>query len=228
MIASPPIETAVEMPETRGAERRGHLGRHAAGAGDDADRALLVGLGRVLGRAADAAHLDDVGDDDPEAVGADDAGAAQVGELDHLGDVATRDALGDDHDDLDAVLDGLEDRVLGERGRDRDDRAVDRRAVMGDGLGDGVEDRHAVDLAAQSARRDAADDLGALAVVQALAREVDRLATGDALDDERRVLIDEDRHQAAAPWIFCDGARCGLVQRHAAVGVLARRTSRGS
>ena len=35
-------------------------------------------------------------------------------------------------------------------------------AVVGDGLRDGVEHGHAVDLAAEAARRDAADDLRAL------------------------------------------------------------------
>ena len=66
------------------------------------------------------------------------------------GDVAARDALGDDDDELDAVVDRLEHRVLGERGRDGDDGAVDRAAVVLDGLRDGVEDRHAVDLAARA------------------------------------------------------------------------------
>ncbi len=110
-----------------------------------------------------------------------------VGELDHLGDVAARDALGDDHDQLDAVLDRLEHGVLGEGGGDGDDRAVDRGAVVRDGLGDGVEHRHAVHLAAEPPGRDAADDLRAGAVVEALARQVDGLAAGDALDDEGRV-----------------------------------------
>ena len=77
------------------------------------------------------------------------------------GDVAARDALGDDHDELDAVVDRLEDGVLGEGGGDGDDGAVDRPAVVLDGLGDGVEDRHAVDVAAEPAGRDAADDLRA-------------------------------------------------------------------
>ena len=72
------------------------------------------------------------------------------------------------------------------------------RAVVLDGLGDGVEHRHAVDLAAEPAGGDAADDLRAGAVVEALAREVDRLAAGDALDDERRVGVDEDAHPATA------------------------------
>ena len=40
------------------------------------------------------------GHDDPQAVGADDARAAQARQLDHLGDVAAGDALGDDHDSL--------------------------------------------------------------------------------------------------------------------------------
>ena len=161
MIASPPIETAVDWPSPAAVsvedisvvmppERL----ITPTGPGEYAWRALRAGP-------ADAAHLDHVGDDDPEAVRADDPRAALVGELDHLGDVGARDPLGDDHDEPDAVLDRLEHGVLGERGRDRDDRAVDRRAVVRDGLGDGVEHRHAVDVAAEPARRDAADDLRA-------------------------------------------------------------------
>src|SRR5438105_3952101 len=57
-----------------------------------------------------------------------------------------------------------------------------------------VEDRYAVDVATPAAGRDAADDAGALAVVQALARQVHRLAPGDPLDDEGRGLVDEDAH----------------------------------
>src|SRR5207344_1539705 len=86
--------------ETGGGERGGDLGGHPAGAGHDADRAGLVGLGGVFGRAADAAHLADARRDDPEAVGADDARAPQIGQLDHLRDVAARDPLGDDDDQL--------------------------------------------------------------------------------------------------------------------------------
>src|SRR5207253_3266648 len=44
-----------------------------------------------------------------------------------------------------------------------------------------------------TARRHAADD--PRPVVEALARQVHGLAPGDALDDDRRVLVDEDRHQ---------------------------------
>ena len=78
-------------------------------------------------------------------------------------------------------------------------------AVVLDRLRDRVEDRHAVDLAALAARRDAADDLRAGAVVEALAGQVHGLAAGDALDDEGRVLVDEDAH-AAAP-IFSTARR---------------------
>ena len=95
-------------------------------------------------------------------------------------------------------------------GRDRDDGAVDRAAVRLDGLRDRVVDRHAVDVAALAARRDAAHDLRALAVVQALAGQVDGLAARDALDDERRGRVDEDAHVVATasdPAIFATARR---------------------
>ena len=193
MIASPPIETAVETPSPGGRQRGGDLRGHAAGAAHHADRAGLVGDGGVACRAADAAHLGDAGDDQAEAVGADDPRALGVGQLDHHRDVAARDPLGDDHDRLDAGVQRLEDGVARAGGGDGDDRAVGHdAAVVLDDLLDGVEHRHAVDLAALAAGGHAADDLRA--VVEALAREVDRLAPGDALDDEGRVLVDQDRH----------------------------------
>jgi hypothetical protein len=85
--------------------------------------------------------------------------------------------------------------------------------VVLDRLGDGVEHRHAVDVAAQPPRGDAADDLRAGAVVEALAREVDGLAPRDALDDERRVRVDEDAQAAVA------APSRRLVERDRAVGV---------
>src|SRR4029077_18625951 len=169
-----------------------------------------VGLRRVLGRAADAAHLADFRDDQAEAVGADDAGAVHIGDLVHLGDVAAWDPLGDDDDQLDPAQDRLQHGVLGEGGGDGDDRAVDRPAVVLDRLGDGVEDRHAVHLAALAARGRGADPLGA--VVEALAGQVHRLATGDALDDEGGLLGEQDAHQAGAPWTLAT-ARPAASQR---------------
>src|SRR5205807_572600 len=121
--------------------------------------------------------------------------------------------LGHDHHELDAVLEGFEHRVLGERGGDGDDRAVDRAAMVSDRLGDRVEHRDAVDVAAEAARGHAADDLGAFAVVEALPGQIDGLAAGDPLDDEGGVVVDQDAHQAAlpapagAPWIFSTARR---------------------
>ena len=88
------------------------------------------------------------------------------------------------------------------------------RSVVRDGLVDGVEDGHAVHVAALAPGRDAADDLRARAVVQALAREVDRLAPGDALDDEGRGLVDEDAHPAA-PSTARRAASCSEIERSA-------------
>src|SRR6185369_5167213 len=124
-----------------------------------ANRPRHVGLRGVHGGAADAAHLRDPGRDQPEAVGPDDPGSALAGELDHLGDVASRDPLGDDDDQLDPVLDRLHDGILGEGGGNGGDGAVGRRAVVLDRLLDGVEDGHAVNLAALATGGDAADDL---------------------------------------------------------------------
>ena len=59
--------------------------------------------------------------------------------------------------ELDAVPRRLEHGVLRERGGDRDDGPVDRAAVVRDGLRDRVEDLDAVDLAAETTRRDTAD-----------------------------------------------------------------------
>jgi hypothetical protein len=67
-----------------------------------------------------------------------------------------------------------------------------------DHLSDRVEDGNAMDLAPLSPGRDTADDLRA--VVEALAREVHRLPSGDALDDEREVLVEENAH-----WITSAG-----------------------
>ena len=64
--------------------------------------------------------------------------------------------------------------------------------VVVDGVGDRVEDRDALDVLAALARRDAGDDVRAVgAVAQA---EEAALAPGQALDDEPRVAVDEDRH----------------------------------
>ena len=152
MIASPPIDTAVDWPSPAAVSVLEISVVIPPLRDITPTEPGRVGLGRVLRGAADAAHLDHVGNDHAEAVGADDARALRVRELDHLGDVAARDPLRDDHDQLDAVLERLEHRVLGEGGGDGHDRAVDRRAVVLDRLLDGVEHRHAVHVAALAAR----------------------------------------------------------------------------
>ena len=60
-------------------------------------------------------------------------------------------------DRADAGVDGLVDRVGGEPRRDEDQRRV--RAGLLDRLGDGVEDRDALDVLAALAGRDAGDDV---------------------------------------------------------------------
>ena len=87
-------------------------------------------------------------------------------------------------------VDRLVDRVGREAGRHEDHRRV--RARLGDGVGDGVEDGNPLDVLAALARRDAGDDLRAVALV---AQAVERaLGAGQALDDELRVPVDDDRH----------------------------------
>ena len=87
-------------------------------------------------------------------------------------------------------VDRLVDRVGGEAGGDEDHRRV--RARLGDGVRDGVEDRDPLDVLAALARRDAGDDLGAVALVAEAVEGA--LGAGQALDDELRVLVDDDRH----------------------------------
>ncbi len=88
------------------------------------------------------------------------------------------------------------------------------RAVVLDRLLDGVEHRHAVHVAALAAGRHAADDLRALAVVEALARQVHGLAPGDALHDEGGVLVDQDRHRSVLlPRRKTGGCQCLFLGR---------------
>ena len=100
------------------------------------------------------------------------------------------DVLGDADRRRDAGVGRLVDRVGREAGGDEDERRV--RAGRGDGGGDRVEDRDAVDVLAALAGRDAGDDVRAVvAVAQA---EEAALAAGQALHEQPRVAVDEDRH----------------------------------
>ena len=87
-------------------------------------------------------------------------------------------------------VDRLVDRVGREARRHEDHRRV--RARLRDRVGDGVEDRDALDVLAALARRDAGDELRAVvAVAQAVEAP---LGAGQARDDEPRVVVDDDRH----------------------------------
>ena len=77
--------------------------------------------------------------------------------------VLGRDVLGDADDEADAGLGGLEDRGRRAARRHGDEAGV--RAGRVDRLGDGVEDRDALDVLAALARGDAGDDLRAVGAV---------------------------------------------------------------
>ncbi|MEO7197505.1 MAG: CoA-binding protein, partial [Solirubrobacterales bacterium] len=121
----------------------------AAGLG--VSTAVSIGGDAIIGSTyADLMPLFEA-DDQTETVRADDPGVMKIREFDHLGHVAAGDALGDDDQQLDAVGDRFDDRILCEARGHGDDRTVDRAAVVLDCLSDGVEHRHAVDLAAETA-----------------------------------------------------------------------------
>ena len=120
---------------------------------------------------------------------------ALEGALD-LHHVEDRDALGDADDELELGVDRLEDGVGGEGRRHVDRGGGGAGRLLG--LGDGVEDRQAdVGLAALSGR-DAADHPGA--VGDGLLGVEGALGAGEALADDRGVLVDEDGHQLSLPF----------------------------
>ncbi len=143
----------------------------------------------------------------PGAVGADDAGLVALLHVvrPRVRGVLHGDALGDDHEQRDLRVDGLDDGVLREgRGNERD---RDVRAGLLHGLGDGAEDgkldRVAVlvgvrDRGAGLAGVHAADDLGARLEHQR--GVLGALAAGDALDDDLGILGKEDCHCSVCPF----------------------------
>ena len=101
-----------------------------------------------------------------------------------------RHVVGDADDGLHAGVDGLEDGVGGEPRGNEDERRVG--ALLLDGVSDGVVDGDALDVLAGLARRDARDDVRP---VRAVAEAVEAaLAPGQPLDDEARVVVDDDRY----------------------------------
>src|SRR5690606_27172940 len=162
------------------------LVRQRARARHDADRARLVD------RARHDADLAFARRDDAGAIRTDQPAVVVAEHLFDAHHVEHRHALGDAHDELDAGVCRLQNRVRGER-RGHIDHAR-RRAGLAHRLADRVEDRKPEMLAAAAARRHAADDLRA--VLEALLRVERALPARDALADDPRVLADEDAHAA--------------------------------
>ncbi len=105
------------------------------------------------------------------------------------------DALGDADDEAAARGRGLEDRVGRGLRRDHDERGV--RAGRLDGLAHGVVDGDPLDVGPTFARGHAGDHLRP---VVAVAQTVEAaLAAGQSLDNDFRIFVDEDAHDAAAP-----------------------------
>ncbi len=106
------------------------------------------------------------------------------------------DAIGDQDEEFDACLDGLDGCALDEACRDEDDGDVDVApgvlAGVGHGVGDGVEDGNALDLLACLSGCAAGDDIGAIAQHEAGACLA--LAAGDALNEDASGFVDEDGH----------------------------------
>src|SRR6185436_18915889 len=193
-------------------------------------------------RGGNDAHVGLARREHARAVGADQAGgaAAQVGvDAQH---VVGGDALGDAHDELDAGVVGLEDRVGREAWRYEDHGGVGPgRLHRGP---HGVEDGDAVDVLAALAGRDARDHVGAVAAVVAGVKRA--FAAGQAGHDELRLGADQDAHavsrsrslasattSAAAPSMVCStwtlGSSASASSRRPSLSLVpSRRTTKGT
>ena len=164
---------------------------------------LVADLVRERPRAADepdSSLVQDLRRDDPDVglAGRERARAIRAEQGDALGPdvvvdpqhVVRGQALRDADHGLDPGVDGLVDRVHGKPRRDEDDGRVGARFV--DSPGHRVEDRNALDVLAALAGRDPGDDVRPVVPVP---RAVERaLAPGQTLDDEARLVRDDDRH----------------------------------
>src|SRR5690606_35612518 len=179
---------AGRLAEPGGGGLRHRLVGERARARDDPDLAAAMDVARH------DADLALVGRDDPGTVRPDEPRLGAFEDPLHADHVLHRDALGDADDERHLGVDGLEDGVGRERRRHVDDRG--RGAGRGDSLADGVENRQVEMLRPALPGRDAADHLRA--VGHRLLGMEGALRAGEALADDLRVLVDEDRHQAAS------------------------------
>src|SRR5438067_4935166 len=179
---------AARLPEPRRRCLRHRLIRQGAGARYDADLAAPVDMPR---HDADLAF---VGRDDAGAVRPDQRTLRTAERALDAHHVDNRDALGDAHDELDPGIDRFKDRI-GRIGRRHVDDAG-RRAGLGARLPHCIEHRHVEMLRAAFPRRHAPGHLRA--VGDRLLRMERALRAGEALTDDRRRGVDEDRHHAAS------------------------------
>src|SRR6266404_3328982 len=156
-----------------------------AAARDDADRPRLVD---VAGHDADLALARG---DHARAVRTDEARLLAFQVARDAYHIERRHAFGDADRERQLGVGGFHDRVGGERRRHEDAR--DRRAGRAHRLLDGVEDGNALEIGAALSRRHTADDLGAVLATR-LRVELPSGAR-DPLDDDARVLVDEDTHR---------------------------------
>ena len=175
-----------------------------AGAGDDADLAALVDVARGDADTAAAVRLVAAArGHEARAIRTDEARAlAQHGALgaDHVTD---RDAFGDGHREVEVGLDAFEDRVRRE-GRGDEDGGHRGARLLG-GFGHRVENRHldavVLERLAALAGGDAGDDLGA--VVDGEASVAGTKITGDALDQDTGLFVDENGHVKGRAGVTC-------------------------
>ena len=125
--------------------------------------------------------------DDAGAVGADQPAVAVIQCALHPHHVEHRNALGDADDERHAGIDGLEDGIRCERRRHIDHRGV--CAGFGHRVGDRVEHRQAEVRLPALARRDTADDVGA--VIDGLFGMEGALRAGKALADDPGLAVHE-------------------------------------
>src|SRR5437870_5609234 len=132
--------------------------------------------------------------DDARRVGPDDR-RGSPGQIPlHAHHVLDRDAVGDDHGDLDAALDRLVERV--DRDLRRHEYAAHARAGLPDRLLDRVEDGKPQVRRAALAGRDATDHLRTAG--HRLLGVERRVLASEALDDDLRILADEHAHTATS------------------------------
>ena len=167
---------------------------HAAALGEDGDFAGIEDARIVAADGPDLHAVDGI--DDADRGRTDDPDLVFLGGLEDLGGVAPGQTLGQDVHELDAVGgDGLDRRVLGALAGHGNEARVDF-GMLRQRIGHGVVNGQSVDVLAALARRDARHDVGA--VVEHLHRDPATLFSRDALDQNARILVDQDAHL----WLF--------------------------